>query len=105
MREGGDFPKFVVFCSRGEGLEIRLIILHNLYAYYCYNIHIRSSWRRSAVIAMDLAQSEDVISRLFQMSKDSDVRKEVKPAVLENDVVFIKVHEVSKQCNGVSSSL
>ena len=54
---------------------------------------------------MDLAQREDVISRLFQISKDSDVRKEVKPAVLENDVVFIKVLKVSsRRCNGVSSS-
>ena len=38
---------------------------------------------------MDLAQSEDVVSKLFQISKDANIRKEVKPAILENNFFFL----------------
>ena len=44
---------------------------------------------------MDLAQSEDVVSKLFQISKDANIRKEVKPAILENNFFFIKVLGIS----------
>ena len=55
------------------------------------SIPIRSSLRKSVVSAAVLQLSEDVISRLFQASKNSDIEEGVFSAVLDNDVDFIQV--------------
>lgn len=52
---------------------------------------IRTNLRKAVTSALVLTQSEDVLSRLLDASIDDRMKKEVLPAVVENDVDFIKV--------------
>ena len=53
----------------------------------------RSSLRKSLVSAVKLAQTE-VVSRLLKASSDSIMRKDVIPAIIDNDVEFIQVPQL-----------
>jgi len=52
---------------------------------------IRTNLRKTVTSAMVLTQTEDVLSRLLGASSDDRMKKEVIPAIVENDVDFIQV--------------
>lgn len=54
-------------------------------------ISIRTSLRKAVTSALVVARSEDVLSRLLDASSDKTLKKEIRPAIYDNDIEFIQV--------------
>ena len=86
--------EFRYTCKSQECLLTCTTCIQNMSGKLCIvvqSIPIRSSLRKSVVSTAVLQLGEDVISRLLQASKDSDIEEGVFSAVLDNDVDFIQV--------------